>query len=129
MAAACPCGSGLGYAACCKPLLRGEREAATPAELMRSRYTAYVRRDAEYLLRTWHPTTRPSSLELEGMRWRGLDVHGAAGGGESVGTASENTVTFTAHFEDEHGAPQSMTETSRFVLEAGHWLYVDGDVR
>lgn len=125
MALACPCGSGSPYADCCRPLLRGEREAASASALMRSRYTAYVRRDEDYLLGTWHPSTRPPSLELEGVQWRGLDLHSATSGGEDDSTG---TVTFTALFEDESGAPGAMHESSRFVREAGRWLYVDGDV-
>ncbi|MFW7414891.1 YchJ family protein [Demequina sp. SO4-18] len=125
MAVACPCGSGEGFAACCRPLLRGEREAATASALMRSRYTAYVRRDQEYLLRTWHPSTRPDLLELEGIRWRGLDVRAAVKGGESD---TEGTVSFTALFEDAAGAAAAMHETSRFVRESRRWVYVDGDV-
>lgn len=125
MAAACPCGSGHAFADCCRPLLRGEREAASASALMRSRYTAYVRRDEPYLMRTWHPSTRPASLELDGVSWRGLDVPAATRGGESD---DEGTVTFTAFWEDEGGAPGSMTETSRFIRVSGSWLYVDGDV-
>ncbi|WP_062130689.1 YchJ family protein [Demequina aestuarii] len=126
MALACPCGSGVPYSECCRPLLRGEREAASASALMRSRYTAYVRRDEGYLLRTWHPSTRPPSLDLEDVQWRGLDLHGATAGGEDDSTG---TVTFTALFDDDSGAPGSMHESSRFVSEAGRWYYVDGDVR
>ena len=42
---------------------------------MRSRYSAFVRGDTATLLATWHPSTRPASLDLEpGLRWLGLDV-------------------------------------------------------
>ncbi|MFN3866419.1 MAG: YchJ family protein [Demequina sp.] len=120
---ACPCGSGEAFAVCCRPLLRGEREAATATALMRSRYTAYVRRDEPYLLRTWHPSTRPARLDLDGLRWRGLDVHAATGGREDE---QEGTVTFTAMWEDEAGAPAAMHEASTFAREDGRWVYVDG---
>ena len=58
----CPCGSGTSYGACCGPLHAG-REAATAEALMRSRYSAFVLLDADYLLRSWHPATRPARLE------------------------------------------------------------------
>ena len=125
MALACPCGSGEPYADCCRPLVRGEREAATASALMRSRYTAYVRGDRDYLSRTWHPSTRPSPLALEPVQWRGLDVGDVTGGGEQD---QEGTVTFTAHWLDERGVPGTMRETSRFVREGGRWLYKDGTV-
>ncbi|MFW2512686.1 YchJ family protein [Demequina sp. SO4-13] len=124
MALACPCGSESTYADCCRPLLRGEREATTASALMRSRYTAYVRRDEDYLLRTWHPSTRPAALDLVGVHWRGLVVNAATDGGASDGTG---TVTFTALWEQQDGALESMKERSRFVREDGRWLYLDGD--
>ena len=71
---ACPCYSGKTYADCCQPLHDGL--AAPDAErLMRSRYTAFATRDAAHLLRTWHPSTRPRSIEFDpGQRWTGLEV-------------------------------------------------------
>ena len=125
MALACPCGSGEPYADCCRPLLRGEREAPDASALMRSRYTAFVRGDVAYLSSTWHPSTRPKRLDLEPVQWRGLEV------GEftenSAGTPSA-TVTFTAHWLDDAGLPGTMREKSRFVRENGRWLYVDGEL-
>ncbi|MEP6191186.1 MAG: YchJ family metal-binding protein, partial [Marinobacter sp.] len=62
--ARCPCGFTLAYEQCCQPLHRGEA-AATPEALMRSRYSAFVVGQADYLLATWHPSTRPVELSLE----------------------------------------------------------------
>lgn len=53
--AACPCGSGWLYGLCCGPLHRGEREAADPTALMRSRFAAFALGEADYLWRTLHP--------------------------------------------------------------------------
>ena len=61
----CPCLSGEQYADCCGRFHAGEAEAPTAEQLMRSRYSAFVVLDAGYLLRTWHPETRPASLELD----------------------------------------------------------------
>lgn len=60
----CPCASGDTVAACCGPLLDGA-PAPTAERLMRSRYTAFVREDGAYLLRTWHPETRPETITFE----------------------------------------------------------------
>ena len=81
----CPCtprvlpsgrGSGKAYAACCGPLHFGQDFAFTAEALMRSRYSAYVLKLEDYLLVTWHPTTRPSELDLaaDGTKWLGLEV-------------------------------------------------------
>lgn len=92
---------------------------------MRSRYTAYVRRDASYLLRTWHPRTRPERLDVDGVAWRGLEILATSKG---KAADASGTVTFVAHYAGEAGQPATMRETSRFETMAGVWVYVDGDV-
>jgi uncharacterized protein YchJ len=78
----CPCGSLEAFDACCGRYLGPDGVAPPTAEaLMRSRYTAFVRGDVEHLLRTWHPKTRPRTLQLDpGVRWTGLDVVDRVGG-------------------------------------------------
>ncbi|WP_084106337.1 YchJ family protein [Demequina sp. NBRC 110056] len=125
MALACPCGSEETYRTCCRPYLTGEREAPDASALMRSRYTAYVREDEPYLLRTWHPSTRPDSLSLGGQTWFGLHVEEFTVDPQDPDRA---TVRFLAMWHTNAGIPGSMRERSRFVRERGRWLYVDGDV-
>lgn len=44
---------------------------------MRSRYAAFVLRNPDYLLATWHPDTRPGELELEhSPDWASLQILG-----------------------------------------------------
>lgn len=124
----CPCGSGDVYGGCCLPLHRG-RPAATAEALMRSRFSAFAVGDDQHLLRTWHPDTRPETLELDpDLRWYRLDIHATTGGGpfEEWGT-----VDFTAHYRPMPGtdAPRgSQHENSRFRRVDGQWLYLDGAV-
>ena len=125
MAAACPCGSGASFADCCRPYLRGDTVAPTAEALMRSRYTAFVRRDAGYLQRTWHPRTCPATLDLDEVEWRGLEVLGVEGGGPGD---DAGVVSFVAHHATGVVSMGALRETSRFVREDGRWLYVDGDV-
>ncbi|MFF2022610.1 YchJ family protein [Streptomyces sp. NPDC058171] len=122
----CPCGSGERYDRCCGPFHRGAAVAPTAAALMRSRYAAYVVRDAAYLVRTWHPATRPPALELDGgPRWTGLEIVEVTEGSVFHRTG---TVTFRASYTDA-GRPGTLTERSRFDRVEGAWLYVDGTVR
>lgn len=87
---------------------------------MRSRYSAFVERDADYLLRTWHPRTRPPGLDLEpAMRWTGLEILGTTDGSAFHTTG---TVTFRASYRG-----GSLLERSRFERVDGAWVYVDGD--
>ena len=135
----CPCGSGDTYAACCgrfhAGLGSGGAEtvvhAPTAEALMRSRYSAFAiggPRLAEYLLATWHPSTRPPALELDGStRWRRLDVVRTTAGGPFD---THGTVDFAAHYIDvPDGRRGVLREHSRFVREEGRWYYLDGDVQ
>ncbi|WP_426997368.1 YchJ family protein [Pseudarthrobacter sp. N5] len=118
----CPCLSGEQYADCCGRFHSGADEAPTAEQLMRSRYSAFVLLDAPYLLRTWHPDTRPSELELDpGMEWRRLDIVSTGRGGP---LDTEGTVEFKAHFthDGDRGVHQ---ETSRFRRVDRRWYYLD----
>ncbi len=87
---------------------------------MRSRYSAYALRLIPYLLRTWHGSTSPGEMEGDiGMKWMGLEVlHAEA-------TADAGVLEFIARYKS-NGKAGQLHEVSRFVREAGAWLYVDG---
>ena len=117
----CPCGTGRSFAECCEPLHEGARAAATAVELMRSRYAAYVVGDDGYLARTWHPRTRPASIDAAGgPQWLGLSVISTADGRDGD---REGEVEFEAAYDG-----GVLHERSRFVRRAGRWVYLDGDV-
>lgn len=89
---------------------------------MRSRYTAFVVGEEQYLLDTWHPTTRPTLIGLDpAIRWMRLEILGATGGGL---LDTEGTVEFAAHYRA-NGVSEQQREVSTFVKQAGRWLYVD----
>lgn len=112
---ACPCGLPATYDACCGRF-HGGAAAPTPELLMRSRYSAFAVGDTAYLLRTWHPTTRPATLVLDPRtRWTRLEVLSAVGGLLDV----EGSVHFRAHH-----AGGVLEERSRFVRDAGRWSYL-----
>ncbi|MDV3238461.1 MAG: SEC-C domain-containing protein [Gammaproteobacteria bacterium] len=116
----CPCGSGRAFADCCGPALAGTRPPATPEALMRSRYVAFVRRDAAYLLATWDPATRPPDLDLRDQPdWCGLEVLGSDTAGDA------GWVAFAARYRLPEGRG-CLRERSRFRRVGGTWLYVDG---
>lgn len=115
----CPCGSGRQYDACCGRLHRGAAQAATAEELMRSRYSAYAVGDTAYVWRTWHPRTRPETVDPDpSITWTGLDVVGVG----------EDWVEFVATCSTPTGVAE-LRERSRFEQRAGRWFYVDGDLR
>jgi SEC-C motif-containing protein len=120
----CPCGHRADYAACCGRWLDGPEPAPDAETLMRSRYTAFVRGRQDHLLATWHPRTRPATLEPppEGLRWLGLEVRGHRQQGHE-----HAEVRFVARSKLA-GRAHRLQETSRFERVDGRWLYVDGDV-
>ncbi len=99
---------------------------------MRSRYSAYVLGLSDYLLATWHGSTRPPSVDPDpSVQWLGLSVKHHATTGENVAE-----VRFVARYKQGGqggGKAQRMEELSRFVREPDangvvRWFYVDGDV-
>ncbi|MER5849466.1 YchJ family metal-binding protein [Streptomyces sp. NPDC002012] len=116
----CPCGLPATYADCCGRLHAGTVAAPTCEALMRSRYAAFVVRDEAYLLRTWHPDTRPPAVDFDpGMRWVRLEILETTDGSAFHITG---TVAFRAHYTD-GGRPDSLHEKSRFVRSEGAWVY------
>jgi SEC-C motif domain protein len=119
----CPCGLPATYDDCCGRLHRGQAAAATPEQLMRSRFSAYAAGDEPYLLRTWHPSTRPATVGLDpAVRWLELDVLSSTDGGPFGGEAF---VEFRARYT-RAGRPGELRERSRFVRLHSAWVYVDG---
>ena len=127
--ASCPCGSGAEYGACCGRFIDHPEQAAPTAEaLMRSRYTAYTRLDEVYLLRTWHPDTRPETLGLDEdagrIKWLELDVMRSAAG---LAGDQEGMVEFQARYKL-NGRAMRIHEASCFLFVDGRWYYRDGEI-
>jgi SEC-C motif-containing protein len=129
--APCPCGrldargKPLAFAACCGRYIADFAHTPAPdaESLMRSRYSAFVRENAAYLLATWHPGRRPAELTFEpAAKWLGLEVRSA----RAVDDAHAE-VEFVARSRTA-GRAHRLHERSRFVREDGRWYYVDGDV-
>jgi SEC-C motif-containing protein len=89
---------------------------------MRSRYSAFVVRDASYLLRTWSSTTRPANLQLDdGIHWIGLEILDTVDGSPFH---TEGIVEFRANYTID-GRPGHQQERSHFTREHGAWVYVE----
>ena len=126
----CPCGSGGALAACCGRLHRGETAPDAEA-LMRSRYAAYALGLDDYLLATWHRSTRPASLadaDRARTRWLGLEVRRVVPAETGPDGVQRARVEFVARFRVD-GRGHRIHEDSAFVREDGRWYYVDGEMR
>ena len=117
----CPCG-GADYRHCCGPLVDDGVPARTAEQLMRSRYTAFALERPDHLWRTWHPRTRPETVEVGGTKWTGLTVLEVVAG---VDDDDGGVVEFEARFTDVDG-PGIMRERSEFRRRGGRWVYLDG---
>ncbi len=128
----CPCGRvdakqrAVSYADCCGRFVDHFSDSPAPdaEHLMRSRYSAFVLERTDYLLATWHSSTRPETLDFDAnSKWLGLDVRE-----HKVTVAETAEVEFVARYRVD-GRAVRLHERSRFVREDGRWFYVDGDQR
>ena len=124
----CACGSQLPYTNCCARFHSHQARPQTAEQLMRSRYCAFVRNNAEYLVETHAPEFRqPNDLELlqqtiNNTHWLGLRVAATDKGLEKD---TQGSVEFIAFYDD--SGIQQLHEKSRFEKRDGQWFYLDGD--
>lgn len=125
---ACPCGSSESYSQCCELLIGGQHSAETAEQLMRSRYSAYVKAQTDYIFETTHPDHR-KGYDHEGTKewaenseWEGLEIVAVKNGGREDETGE---VEFIATYS-EKGARKVHHELAQFRKENGRWLFTDG---
>jgi len=132
----CPCGSGRSYSQCCEIYISGKAKAPTAEALMRSRYSAYVEHETNYIINTCvhhdkddidYKSTRDWS---EQSVWLGLSILDVTKGGISD---TEGTVEFEAAYE-RNGMKDIHHEKAKFIKKATgentstEWLYEEGSV-
>jgi SEC-C motif-containing protein len=127
----CPCGSEKTYKECCEPIIKGKKKAETAEALMRSRYTAYVVGEVEYLGRTLDSRGR-EEFDIESTRewskdtdWKELEIVSV----EQGGLDDENgIVEFIARYEMDEQLLEHHERASFKKSDAGEWEFVDGRV-
>lgn len=125
----CPCDSGKKYSECCEPIITGTGSAATAEALMRSRYTAYVKHEIEYIAHSCVRETEENEIDMEETRkwsqesiWHGLKILRTEKGKE---TDTEGVVEFTADYTRK-GIRDVHHETANFKKINGVWVYNNG---
>ncbi len=125
----CPCGSEISYAECCEPLIKRVLQADTAERLMRSRYSAYVKAEIDYLYDTTHPAHR-QDYDHEGTRkwaesstWLGLEIIESRGGAQE----SSGEVEFIARFSEDD-SEHVHHELGKFKKLDGRWYFTDGKI-
>lgn len=125
MAEKCYCGQLKNKKECCEPFLNGLSLPETAEQLMRSRYSAYVTGNIDYIMNTHHISTRPIKEKKAilkwtlSVKWLGLTVHSTKDG---LSKNNNGYVSFTALFL-ENGKMDKIQENSYFIKESGHWYY------
>jgi SEC-C motif-containing protein len=124
----CPCGSGSTYENCCEPLIKGDIQAETAEQLMRSRYSAYAKVAVDYIFETTHPEHR-QNFDQKGTKqwaeesvWEGLEIVATEKGGAND---REGTVEFIARYR-EKGLRKAHHELGVFKKDGGRWFFTDG---
>ena len=121
----CPCSSGRSYKDCCKGFHEGKKPQKA-IDLMRSRFSAYALKIADYIIETTHPEC--FNYQKDKKKWK-----------KEIEEFSDNTVfekleiiddfeddkiafvTFVAHLDQD----ATFTERSYFVKENCQWIYRD----
>lgn len=122
----CPCGSGKTYAECCGVFHNDITKVRTAEQLMRSRYTAFVKANGDYLMESHHSSTRPSKQKYEIVRWAmsvkwlKLEIENVIDGQPED---EEGEVIFNAYYMEKF-LNRCLHEHSKFVKENGHWVYL-----
>ncbi|NRD18460.1 Sec-C motif domain protein [Winogradskyella eckloniae] len=122
----CYCGTNKTYQACCEVFHLNNGKTETAEQLMRSRYSAFVLANGDYLMATHHKSTRPTKEKkaivkwAKSVQWIKLEVLDTSKGSKDD---AEGTVTFNAYFF-ENGKVDVIHEKSAFVKEDNHWYYL-----
>nr|WP_298539846.1 YchJ family metal-binding protein [uncultured Aquimarina sp.] len=122
----CYCGRLQGYDVCCGSVHKDITQALVAEDLMRSRYTAFVLANGDYLMKSHHSSTRPIKEKksivkwAKSVKWIKLEVLHTSKG---LASDEEGTVEFKA-FYFENGTLEVIHENSAFVKENGHWVYL-----
>ena len=127
----CYCCSSKTFADCCQLFLEGKAKTPTAETLMRSRYSAYVTVNVDYILKTTHPSTRKfhdaESIKqwAKSHSWQRLEIVSIANGSQ---TDKKGIVEFKAFYLDSEQKLQIHHERSNFLKELGKWFFVDGKI-
>ena len=124
----CPCGSDKLYEECCQPYIQGVKDAETAEVLMRSRYSAFVKAEIDYLCKTVSSDQQKdfnydeTTDWAQNSEWKGLEIIEAVDGGPDD---DKGTVEFVAKFKQNKQEVRHH-ELASFEKIDGKWIFMDG---
>ncbi len=123
----CSCGTKTSLNKCCLKFIEGDQLPDDAQQLMRSRYTAYSHTNVNYLLSSWHHSTRPTKLDPNDVNstvWTQLYILETKHG---LKNDNQGSVEFVAYSKS-NNTIRKLHEISQFIKENGKWFYVDGKI-
>lgn len=146
----CPCGGGnsaegespsqLPYLKCCGKIHKNlfEFQKASPEQVVRARYTAYAKREIDFIIKSTHPKNKSFSADIKHWReqidlncYDNFELTKCEILDASVVSSSdtEATVTFVANMVQLDSKERTaFQETSTFEKIGGVWMYLEGDI-
>jgi SEC-C motif-containing protein len=122
----CPCGSNKKYKKCCQLFHKGKL-AKTALELMKSRYSAYVVKNANYIINTTHEENH--EYLSDSLLWKNdiLDFCNASEfkNLKILNFIDGNEVSYVKFYVNLyiHKKDNSFTEESKFIKVDNKWFY------
>lgn len=124
----CPCGLDADFAKCCGALIEGQREAKSPEELMRSRYSAFATQNIPYVEATTDPQNLHEMSVEAATEWAEKATFTKLEILRAEESGNKGTVEFIAHYDWE-GKPETHHELSTFRKQKGRWYFKTGRVK
>ncbi len=126
----CSCDTKKPYSECCEPVIRGLKIPEYAADVMRARYTAFVRHEIDFIMNSLSParqkdTDRQTTEDWsKNTQWEGLEIVATEKGGPGD---EAGQVEFIAKFREQEKAGQHH-ELATFHKLNGTWVFEDGRV-
>jgi len=136
----CFCGADQSFSSCCQPFINRETNQKTnlltfpetPEQLMRSRFSAYVTGNSQYIYDTYAKSSQASQSVKEidewskACTWIALEIHSTSPDNTDSKVLTEQFVEFSAFYISDDTLCE-LRENSRFVLEAAICDGITGD--
>lgn len=123
----CYCHSNKEYEDCCQPIIIKKKNAHTPEELMRSRYTSFILKNFDHLLATHDPKTKNEFDLKANQTWANTVQFTKLEIIKSKEAENQGIVEFKAYYTDlKTKQNQVHHELSQFRKENGHWYFSSG---
>ena len=138
----CPCGSGKEYASCCQPHHDGTApaDAVTPENIVRARFSAYVKNAPKYIVASTHPDSKDmkrkddpaqareqlekdADATMKKVNFTSLRVKAIKEGDEETFVTYE--VSYKGAGKKNRGGTKTLAERSRYKKADGEFKYFD----